>query len=328
MKRNILNLIAIVLLLPFTFVACGGGEENNNIGEGIQMSINATNSFTLRLAVEGTGKISIKWGDGSPIETYSLRSDSILSYKHTYDKASTYSITVAGELIYFNCKSGNVTFLDVSKDNVLSKLDCSNNLLTTLDISKNTGIFYLNCEGNRLSKLDLSKNNLAYLFCGGNNFTHIDLNNNTLLTQLDCSLNQLTNLDVSTNIRLTDLKCSGNHLSNLQLENNYALAVLHCNGNNISNLDLSANYRLVDIDCSLNNSENGLSHLDLSGKLLLKYVRCSSNLFFPQDLNALFETLHDRANEKEYYIDISKNPGTKGCNTIIAKLKGWNVITE
>jgi hypothetical protein len=41
----------------------------------------------------------------------------------------------------------------------------------------------------------------------------------------------------------------------------------------------------------------------------------------------MFETLHDNANSKEYFIDVTGNPGAEKCNKEIAILKGWTVIT-
>jgi hypothetical protein len=84
----------------------------------------------------------------------------------------------------------------------------------------------------------------------------------------------------------------------------------------------------MDLDCSFNKSETGISHLDLSKNVFLKYVKCRTNQFSVTDLNAMFETLHNNANTNEYFIDISDNPGSRWCDTEIALLKGWKVIIE
>ena len=71
-------------------------------------------------------------------------------------------------LTELNCRSNQLTSLDVSKNTELTLLDCGYNSLTSLDVSKNTELTLLNCGYNPLTSLDVSKNTkLTTLYCEG-----------------------------------------------------------------------------------------------------------------------------------------------------------------
>jgi Leucine-rich repeat (LRR) protein len=162
-------------------------------------------------------------------------------------------------LTYLNCRSNQLTSLDVSKNTALTDLYCYSNQLTSLDVSTNTALAYLDCESNQLTSLDVSYNTaLKYLFCGANQLTSLDVNN-TALTTLHCGDNQLTSLDVSTNTALTDLYCNSNQLTSLDVSNNTALTDLYCYSNQLTSLDVSNNTALKYLDCY----SNQLTSLDV-----------------------------------------------------------------
>jgi Leucine-rich repeat (LRR) protein len=94
-------------------------------------------------------------------------------------------------------------------------LNCRSNQLSSIDLSQNIALTYLNCYGNQLTSLNISQNTaLTYLDCYFNQLTNLDATQNTALTNLNCYSNQLTSLDVR-NGNNTNMNVRSN--DNLQL---------------------------------------------------------------------------------------------------------------
>ena len=149
-----------------------------------------------------------------------------------------------------NCKSNQLTALDVSHNTALKTLQCDNNQLTALNVSHNTALETLKCWTNQLTSLDVSNNTaLTHLQCGNNQLGTLDVSHNTDLTILQCDNNQLTSLDVSYNAALTSLQCEINQLTSLDVSHNAALTSLLCHSNQLTSLDVSNNTALTYIYC-------------------------------------------------------------------------------
>ena len=175
------------------------------------------------------------------------------------------------KLTYLDCRSNQLTELDVSKNTALEILYCSSNQLTELDVTGNTALTYLDCHSNQLTELDVSKNTaLEILDCRSNQLTELDVSKNTALEYLSCDSNQLTELDVSKNTALEYLSCDSNQLTELDVSKNTALEILYCSSNQFTELDLSNNTALRRLYCSSNQrdleliSKNGLWTADMS----------------------------------------------------------------
>ena len=160
-----------------------------------------TSRNTVKIYLAGSGDVTIDWGDGSEIITYTLKEYKARwfrirnEYRNDYADETFRTITITGE---------NVTHLD-----------CSGNQFTSLDVGKNTTLTFLDCRFNRLTSLDVKNNTkLSKLICQGNQLTSLDVSNNTALTGLDCSMNMLKKLDVSNNTALTRLSyaCNPNYI--------------------------------------------------------------------------------------------------------------------
>ena len=137
---------------------------------------------TVRLYMEYSGDTpTLSGATGTP------KSGDYVTYTLT-----SQTVTITGDVTYFDCQNNQLTALDVSQNTALENLWCTDNQLTTLDVSKNTALTGLYCYNNPLTALDVSKN--------------------TALTVLDCYNNQLTALDVSQNTALTWLSCTGNQI--------------------------------------------------------------------------------------------------------------------
>ena len=196
--------------------------------------------------------------------------------------------TVCDEIGYFinleelYCNDNDITSLDVSNNNKLTKLHCYNNELSSLCLLNNPELTQLRCYSNYLSSLDVSYNpKLVELSCNSNQLTSLVVSNNRMLTSLNCSSNKLTSLDVSKSVYLEQLFCYSNRLTSLNVSNNTMLGNLMCYSNQLTSLDLSNNTLLIWLECN----SNQLTSLNLSSNPYIYYLECSSNQLTSLDLS-------------------------------------------
>ena len=103
-------------------------QQNISINAGKQMTM-TTEASAVTLGFEGTGKVTIDWGDGTS-ESYTLR-DNISIFKYSYPSTLARTITITGENVTFLlCDNNQLTGLNVSKNDALTSLSVKNNLLT------------------------------------------------------------------------------------------------------------------------------------------------------------------------------------------------------
>ena len=227
-------------------------------------------------------------------------------------------------LTTLECRTNNLTKLDVSRNTALTYLDCCSTKLTKLDVSRNTALTYLDCGYNNLTSLDLSRNTaLTYLDCGYNNLTSLDLSRNTALKHLECDKNKLTALDVSKNTALQCLYCNDNNLTALNVSKNSALETLRCGYNNLTALDVSKNTALQQLECY----NNQLTALDVSKNTELKKLACSSNenlTSLDVSKNTALEAL-DCSYSNLTALDVSKNTALESLSCSNAQLSSLDV---
>ena len=147
-------------------------------------------TFTTAKAVGKTVKLTMTYKGNKPKLT-GMTGTPVSGEEVTYTLTSQ-TVTITGDVTYFDCYCNQLTALDLTHNNALTMLVCSVNQLTALDLSHNTALKTLDCPNNQLTVLDLS--------------------HNTALTECSCSENQLTVLDVSKNTALTELFCYGNQI--------------------------------------------------------------------------------------------------------------------
>ncbi len=81
-------------------------------------------------------------------------------------------------LTFLDCRTNNLTSLDLSQNTALSLLSCGSNQLTSLNTSQNIALTALDCSNNQLISLDVSQNNaLTSLFCSDNQLTSLNVKN-------------------------------------------------------------------------------------------------------------------------------------------------------
>jgi len=215
-------------------------------------------------------------GKTSPAPIYDSDVDTVkLLDVYSKDITSLCGIEYFTALTKLECSGNNITkltFLDLSENIMLTRLNCASNNLTSLDLSKNVMLEYLNCYDNNLTSLDLSRNAmLTYLDCDNNSLTYLDLP--TAMMYLHCRGNSLTALDVSNCPAIRTLDCTGNQLTTLNISNKTVLTTLMCDFNQLTSLDLSNNLILKDLDCRYNQ----LTILDISNCPALKKLSCDNN---------------------------------------------------
>lgn len=265
-----------------------------------------------------------------------------------------------------NCKSNQLTTLDLSKNKELRALDCSANQLTTLDLLWNSGLYRVDCSSNKLTTLNVSScTQMTELRCQSNQLTVLNLSNNTDLITLYCSNNQLTSLDVSNCNALTSIYCENNQLTELAIGNNTHLTSLTCSNNKMTTLDLSgctslrtlssmngqltslnvAGTKLTDLYCTSNQiaaldlsglttlttldcSDNKLKTLNMSSCTKLTLVNCSKNLINNEGMDSLVQNL-PTVSAGSLNVRYGYSEGNVMTTTQVAdaKTKGWTPKT-
>jgi len=225
--------------------------------------------------------------------------------------------TENGTLTYLDCRSNNLSELDVSANTSLTSLNCSSNDLTTFDVSANTSLTSLNCSSNNLSELDVSANTaLTTLNSPSNDLTALDVSANTALTILYCSSNNLSELDVSANTALTTVNCSSNTaMTSLSIG---AAAFLRTDG-----------YApLRAYSCALTSIDGGNATFQNTGGGFACDIH-DNNLSGPA-LNKFFTDIDPAPTPTpaNHRIDTTDNPGSEEADDSIATDKGYSVTSD
>ena len=221
------------------------------------------------------------------------------------NQLTSLDVSLNTALVLLDCHSNQLTSLDVSLNTALKSLYCGNNQLTSLDVSANTALTRLYCYSNKLSSLDVSANTeLKYLNCSWNQLTSLDVSANIALTSLDCLSNQLTSLNVSANAALTNLDCRSNQLTSLDVRSNTALTYLACDNNQLTSLDVSKNTTLTYLQCV----DNQLTSLDVRSNTALQSLYCGNNQLASLDVstNTALQNLYCNDNQLTNF-DVSNN---------------------
>lgn len=287
-----------------------------------------TSAQEIDIAIGGTGKVVIDWGDGTQKEKHIIDdAEDETRYIlfgggrliHKYLKKTLHTISITGENItYLNCGServdrcytryccdNKIIILDTSNNSSLKALKCVDNQLEWLDVSKNNALVELDCRNNKIQHIDLSQNeSLSYFYCCDNELERLDVRKNANLKSLSCCSNKLKELDISNNDQIRELECSENELLYLNTGRSNSLRELDCSSNQLEALNLTGNNALKVLHCS----SNALSLLDISNNVLLWDLNCRNNYIQDLDVcnNSKLEVL-DCCNNCISELDVSKN---------------------
>lgn len=245
-----------------------------------------------------------------------------------------------------NCRSNNITSIDVSGCTALKILNARSNQLVELNITDCDALEELNCQTreadsadhtNHITTLDLrGKSNLRELYCYRNGITKLDLTDCTALVSVDCSRNQLTSLNVSHITGLEYLVCGSNDLKSLDVTNNTALKHIDAWDCGLSEIDVSKNTELeyLELGGYVGGNNNSLTTIDISNNKKLTYLAVDLNQIANLDVTGLplLEKLMFQHNKKITSIDLSHNPALKelychNCNLVSLDLSANTALT-
>ena len=212
---------------------------------------NGVITMTTSRAVGQQIMLAMRPVEGQTVIAEGLKEPLILDGDTHFYTLTSQTVTLLGKLEFLKCKGylssppvpyrNNLTSLDVSRCNTLTKLDCSENSLQSLDVSGCNTLSELYCYYNSLQSLDVSScNALTVLYCSGNSLQSLDITHNEALTKLDCSGNQLETLDLSQCLNLVNVELSKNQLTHLDVSHNGELQFLECYDNQIKGEAMTA----------------------------------------------------------------------------------------
>lgn len=132
--------------------------------------------------------------------------------------------TEAAQVSYLDVKVSSIASLEgISSFTNLLELNCRTNQLTELNIGELTNLQDLRCSDNQIATLDLNGvPNLLELHCSGNQLTELNTDGVPNLEELHAENNLFTTLNVSNLHNLMELHCSGNPLVSLFIKNGMA----------------------------------------------------------------------------------------------------------
>lgn len=137
----------------------------------------STITFTTEKAVGSTVNLLISVEDTN-IEFTGITGTLISGQFANYTLTSQ-TVTIKGNVIFFNCERNQITSLTLSNMSSLTLLGCQHNKLTTIDLSGAPNIRNLSASNNRLETIDLSHTqNVENVYCqmnriNGENMTNL-----------------------------------------------------------------------------------------------------------------------------------------------------------
>ena len=272
------------------------------------VSINADN-FPDQAFRNAVILYEVSQGNGDKVFTDSELASLQSVIVNSYGIRSLKGIEYLTGITRLECRSNELTELDVSSNAKLVYLDCSNNQIT--DLKLNSSLQELDCKKNKLAELDLrgcqelmrlqcSENSslmrldvsecrkLETLYCVSSTFLpELSVNGLTSLVTLDCSYCPfMTSLDVSGCTSLESLSCyntmaRNGMISELDVSSCTKLRRLLCAANTLTKLALGDKTELVYLDCR----HNSISELDVKRSANLKTLYCQNNQIAELDLS-------------------------------------------
>ncbi|MFD0778526.1 hypothetical protein ACFQZF_08620 [Flavobacterium myungsuense] len=241
-------------------------------------------------------------------------------------------------LTNLNCKSNQLTTLDVSKNSALISLDCANNQITSINIknTNNSNMTYLDFLQNpNLSCIQVD--NKLYADTNWENYKNTsatyeeictnfiepvytlipDINFESYLIEAGLDKGTFDGKVLTSAIEtVTDMGIPGRNITDLTgIQDFAALKELFCNNNQLTTLDLSKNIKLTFLNCD----ENQLTTLDVSKNISLKYLSCILNQLPTLDVSKNIElTFLNWAGNNLTELDVSKNISLEGliCGSV------------
>jgi hypothetical protein len=227
MEGNIMATLAADDITPVSGLGAwiGTAQAAANNTSNYLLLTQPSSSTVIGFYVEGTGTLSINWGDGNT-NTYSLNG-SPQAISHTFGSAGTYGVTLVGNVTYF-------------ESNQEAGIGGANATCFGGNISTMTGLTYLNVQGsNTLSGNIANLTGLTYLWVWGSNTISGSITNLTGLTYLQVTGNNTLSGSITNLTGLTYLSVAGSNTLSGLVTNRIGLTHLYVLGSNTLSGDIT-----------------------------------------------------------------------------------------
>ena len=219
----------------------------------------------------------------------------------SYNRLASLNLENLASLSELSCSNNQLSGLDLDGNPALSMLDCSDNRLTQLDLRPCRDLKGLMCRGNQLTSLDVSgMQKLHLLHCTSNQMTWLDVTRNPLLTDLECDSVPIADavflaylvqhfdqngdqaISIAEVVTITEIEVITRYIQSMAgIEYFLNLTRLVCDGyGNPDDPEEGLYGTTWDPTTEYPDQEQevfGLTTLDVSNNLSLRYLDCSSN---------------------------------------------------
>jgi hypothetical protein len=250
-----------------------------------------SSSAVIGFYVEGTGTLSINWGDGNTNQ-YTL-TGSAQPISHTFGSAATYGVTLIGNVTYFDSAGqgaiggatatsfgGNIstmaglTYLDVENSNTLSG-----------SITNLTGLTYVEVLGtNTMSGSITNLTGLTTLNVQGSGQISGSITNLTGLTNLQLIVNTVSG-SVTNLTQLNYIYVGGSNTLSGSITNLTGLTCLDCGGSNTLSGSVGGLTSLVYLYVAGSNTITGWETLANNDPNLLYFYQRGSTVLTSAQVN-------------------------------------------
>ncbi|PID94648.1 MAG: hypothetical protein CSA89_01055 [Bacteroidales bacterium] len=340
MLKKILFIISICILSANTLLTYAQSTPQTPILK-FKSNTSANAPISIRLA-STDGILKITLGEGQNAEEHTVSTDIIqmtpLTLRASVDNPL---ISIEGNLIGLDCKSTNISEIDLSNATLLQLLDISENAIQNVDLSNCAYLKYGYMMNNQISQITIgSLPLLEDLNVSFNNITNIDISQLPVIKNFSCDKNNLTNLDISHNNTIEKLFCKNNQLEVLNIENLTALKELSCESNKITSLNISQANNLQTIYAKdnliesinfdnnpnlkeINISINKITDIDISSCTELEELYC-----FENELSTLILSTNKRLNTLSCGANKLTNIDLTGLNLLESASLSFNNLTS
>lgn len=222
--------------------------------------------------------ITIDWGDGQPV-SYNKNPNGWGSDKITKGTVKGETITITGNLIYFDAQDDSINSIQVTGMDKIETFNVSKNQITAITLANMPALTRLDLSKNKITSPNLNISGLAetlkYLEISENELVTLNLNTFKALeyfyAKKNASLTTVVFYDGSTSLGAIDMsECDIVHFYAISLPN---LTSLNLGHNSLLDLEVGSYPKLS----SLNVSFNEIMALDVTTFTTLTSLNCASN---------------------------------------------------
>lgn len=251
-------------------------NTNNSIASNVNPNSSATWNIYSKIDTNSDGEIQISEANaiihlnisGSSASNSGIQNlqglehfKNLIYLNCKYGQLNTVNASVFERLENFYCSYNNMTSINLTNASRLRTLDCSYNNLTSLNTDDCVGLQNITARDNQLSSVNFNaNNNLVSIYLWNNNLTNFQISNKSFLRTLEIGNNDLTNLQINNAPTLYRVKAQMNNLTNVDLSGIAFQTELN-NLPNDNTLDIALNN---NVNLGVVNLKNGFVNSDIS----------------------------------------------------------------